>query len=112
MSNYPKAKHSDHEMIAAACVEAKEIERVYDVVVTSTVSMSRRLGVLCIRCEAREKSEEGQGPRLAAYEVEWPNAYTMGFTQTLFQAHVKLHQTISDTYDFVPAEARPPRGRG
>ena len=88
---------ADHEFIVSAMREREAMCDGYDVLATTTIGLCKRPGVLRIRCEAWDKNEEEAEFPLAAYEVEWPNAYTLGFTATLFNAQVRLTRLVADS---------------
>lgn len=97
MSSKPRSGLGDYEFLRAA-IECKEyVEREYDVVVTTAISLRRSPCVLLVRLEAKEARAKSADKALCAYEVEWPNAGTYGWPATLFQAYTKLERLVSDS---------------
>ena len=89
--------NGDHEYLRAACVERKEAERMYDVLVSVMLGVNCRVGFLTIQLEAYRKDFELGDPPVCRYSTEWPNASVMGFTATLFNAQIKLTQLLRDS---------------
>lgn len=97
MSSKAANPYADSEYLRAAFIEREVLERDFDVVVTTAISLCCSPFCLRIRLEAIDCRSEEEGPPLAAYEATWPSASTMGFTPTLYQALVKLARLVSDS---------------
>jgi len=97
MSSKPGAANGDYEYLRAAITQKEETERGHDVVVTTAISLRRSPCVLLVRVEAKEARAKAADTSLCSYEVEWPNASTVGWCATLFQAYVKLDRLVEDS---------------
>jgi hypothetical protein len=97
MSSKGGNPYGDYEFLRAAMVQKEETERGHDVVVTTTISLRRSPCVLLVRVEAKEARAKDADRPLCSYEVEWPNAGTVGWCATLFQAYVKLDRLVEDS---------------
>lgn len=97
MSSKQSNAYADSEYLRAAIIQKEQTEHEWNVVVRTTISMRRHPSVLVIRIEAFEKDTGPAEKPLAAYEVLWPNSYTMGLTATLLQAHGKLDCLVQET---------------
>lgn len=97
MSSKPGGAYADSEFLRAAITQKEHTENEHSVVVRTTISLRRSPCVLLVRVEAWEARKSYSETALAAYTVEWPNAGTVGWTATLFQAYVKLDRLVEDS---------------
>lgn len=53
--------------------------------------------VLVVRLEAVLAHAGWESKPVCAYEVQWPNAYTVGWAPTLFNAYVRLDMLLEES---------------
>lgn len=87
----------DWEFLRAAQLEARELEREYNVKVTSAVTLASPRSVIELRTTAWETGEDGQPRQLASYTREWPSAQVEAFGAAVFQAFVQLTRLVQDS---------------
>jgi len=97
MSSKGGSPYADSEFLRAAVTQKEHTENEHEVVVRTTISLRRSPCVLLVRVEAWEARKSLAEKALAAYTVEWPNAGTVGWAATLFQAYVKLDRLVEDS---------------
>lgn len=97
MSSKPGGAYADSEFLRAAITQKEHTEHEHEVVVRTTISLRRSPCVLLVRVEAWEARKSYTEIALCSYTVEWPNAGTVGWTATLFQAYVKLDRLVEDS---------------
>jgi len=97
MSSKRANPYADYEFLRSATAQKEYTENEYDVVVRTTITLRRSPCVLVVRVEAWEARKSYAEKALAAYTVEWPNAGTVGWTATLFQAYTKLDRLVEDS---------------
>jgi len=97
MSSKGANPYADSEFLRSAITQKEYTENEYDVVVRTTISLRRSPCVLLVRVEAWEARKSYAENALAAYQAEWPNAGTVGWTATLFQAYVKLDRLVEES---------------
>lgn len=96
MSRQTSGPYADSEFLRAAVAQKEHTENEHECVVRTTISLRRSPCVLLVRVEAWETRKSYSEKALASYVVEWPNAGTVGWTATLFQAYVKLDRLVED----------------
>lgn len=97
MSSKPKNAHGDYEYLRSAIKEKEVLEDEHDVLVTATIRLCGSPCSLRIRLEAwdKDQSPATQAP-LCSYEVHWPNAGTLSWPATVFNAYVRLSRLVED----------------
>lgn len=90
------ASYADYEFLRAACVEQAELEKGYNVRVSSSITMRCRVGYLEVVLEAFDEDYSIGDAPLCRYRVEWPNANVASFPGCLYNAHVQLARLVDD----------------
>lgn len=97
MSSKPGGAYADSEFLRAAITQKEHTESEHAVLVVTTITLRRSPCVLVVSVEAFEARKGEREDHIALYQVEWPNAGTVGWTATLFQAYVKLDRLVEDS---------------
>lgn len=107
MSSKGNNPYADSEFLRAAVTQKEHTESEHSVVVDTVISLRRSPCVLVVRVSARSKLAQEADRELCSYTVEWPNAGTVSWTATLFQAYVKLDRLVEDSRMDLAREMNP-----
>lgn len=97
MSSTRKAPAADHEYLHSAVVQKRSTENEYDCLVSTDISVHSTRCVLLVKVTAYEAVKQKALSKIASYEFEWPNAGTVGWTASLFNAYVKLDRLVEES---------------